>query len=175
MLLSFLPKLISCTPPFMFHRIFPNFFCLQMDWNCTCTSRPSLKTQSHKNHHNLTPYGGNMDFQIDPPKNYRNHSLGLATKVRTCKGVSQEWSLRVTFHAPESVGVWESVKKWTSTLPSELPLWELESQWTPDGLPNFQRAIEGVKTPLDWIVPYIIRKLLELRCLKWDSMTHLGN
>jgi hypothetical protein len=26
--------------------------------------------------------------------------------------------------------VWENVKEWASTLPSELPLWELESQWT---------------------------------------------
>ncbi len=33
-------------------------------------------------------------------------------------------------------GVQESVKKWTLTLPSELPLWELESQWTPESLGN---------------------------------------
>ncbi len=33
-----------------------------------------------------------------------NPSLGPATKVRACEGASQEWSLRVTFHAPESVG-----------------------------------------------------------------------
>ncbi len=26
--------------------------------------------------------------------------------------------------------VWENVKEWTPTLPSELPLWELESKWT---------------------------------------------
>jgi len=26
--------------------------------------------------------------------------------------------------------VQESVKEWTSTLPSEFPFWELESQWT---------------------------------------------
>ncbi len=29
------------------------------------------------------------------------------------------------------LGVWESVREWTSTLPNELPLWELESWWTP--------------------------------------------
>jgi hypothetical protein len=29
------------------------------------------------------------------------------------------------------LGVQESVREWTLTLPSELPLWELESQWTP--------------------------------------------
>jgi len=27
-------------------------------------------------------------------------------------------------------GVWESVREWTLTLPSELPFWELESRWT---------------------------------------------
>jgi hypothetical protein len=29
------------------------------------------------------------------------------------------------------LGMWESVKEWTSTLPSEFPLWELEFWWTP--------------------------------------------
>jgi hypothetical protein len=57
----------------------------------------------------------------------RNPSLGFATKVTTCEGASQEWSLGVTFHALGSVGVWENVREWTSILPSELPLWELES------------------------------------------------
>ncbi len=27
-------------------------------------------------------------------------------------------------------GMWENVREWTPTLPSELPLWELESKWT---------------------------------------------
>jgi hypothetical protein len=76
----------------------------------------------------------------------RNPSLGLTTKVMACKGVGQEWSPGVTFHVFGSVGVWESVREWTSTLPNELPLWELESWWSPDGVPNFQRAIVGDKT-----------------------------
>jgi hypothetical protein len=32
------------------------------------------------------------------------------------------------------LGVQESVREWNSTLPNELPLWELESQWTPQFL-----------------------------------------
>jgi hypothetical protein len=28
-------------------------------------------------------------------------------------------------------GVWESVREWTLTLPSELSLWELEFRWSP--------------------------------------------
>jgi hypothetical protein len=27
--------------------------------------------------------------------------------------------------------MWDSVREWTPTLPSELPFWELESWWTP--------------------------------------------
>jgi hypothetical protein len=60
-------------------------------------------------------------------------------------------------------------ENWTSTLPSELPLWELESRWT------FESSGSNCKgqNPLDWEVPYIVGKFFELRCLKWDRMTHL--
>ncbi len=39
----------------------------------------------------------------------RNPSLGLTTKVKTCKGVGQEGSLGVTSHAPGSVGKCEEM------------------------------------------------------------------
>jgi hypothetical protein len=42
----------------------------------------------------------------------------------------------------------------------------------PDGLPNFQRAIIGIK-PNGLKKNYIIRKILKHRCLKWAHMTHL--
>jgi hypothetical protein len=63
----------------------------------------------------------------------RSLSLGFTPKARVCEGVGQEWSPGVTFHALKSEvqeshfmlsRVWESVKEWTSTFPSELPLWE---------------------------------------------------
>jgi hypothetical protein len=44
--------------------------------------------------------------------------------------------------------VWESVRKWTLTLPSEPPLWKLESQWTPKSLGSDCRG----QNPLDWKV-----------------------
>ncbi len=119
------------------------------------------------------------------------------TKARACEGAHQERSPRVTFHvatltlglwpkqglvkvrtkieAQEShfmlPGVWESVKEWTPTLLSELPLWKLGSWWTP----KFSESIAGVKT--HWIEAffYIIGKILEFRCLKWAFMTHLGS
>ncbi len=61
------------------------------------------------------------------------------------------------------------MKEWTFTLPRELPFWELESQWTPKFL---ERDCRG-QNSMNWVVPYIIGKLLELRCLKWARMTHL--
>jgi hypothetical protein len=67
-------------------------------------------------------------------------------------------------------GMQESVRTWTPTLPSELPLWELESQWTSEFLKNDYKD----QNSLDYKFPYIIEKLLEHRCLKWDHMTHLG-
>jgi hypothetical protein len=57
---------------------------------------------------------------------YRNPSLGLTTKARACKGAAQEGSSKVTCHAPRNVrkceGMKESVREWTFTFPSELPL-----------------------------------------------------
>jgi hypothetical protein len=45
--------------------------------------------------------------------------------------------------------------------------------WSHNGLPNFQRAIAGVKTHWNWRVFYIIENLLKCKCLKWAHMTHL--
>jgi hypothetical protein len=98
----------------------------------------------------------------------RNPNLGFTTKVRACKGASQKWAQESHFML---LGVQESVKEWTPTLPNELPLWELESQWTPEFLEGDCRG----QNSLDWKGPYIIGKILELRCLKCARMTHLGS
>jgi hypothetical protein len=66
----------------------------------------------------------------------------------------------------ENVGECERM---TLTLPSELPFWELESPWTPKSSESNCRG----QNPLDWGVPYIIGKLLEIKCLKWACITHL--
>jgi hypothetical protein len=63
-------------------------------------------------------------------------------------------------------GVWESVREWATTLPSELPLWELESRWS---LESSKSNCKG-QNPLDR-VPCIIGKFLELKCLNWARMT----
>jgi hypothetical protein len=67
----------------------------------------------------------------------------------------------------------ECKKVWgneTFALPSELPLWELESMWILESLEGDCRGPNS----LDWRVTYIIWNILEHSCLKWDCMTHLG-
>ncbi len=56
-----------------------------------------------------------------------------------------------------------------SHIQRELPLWELEFRWTPKSSKSDYRG----QNSMDWKVPYIIGKLLKLRCLKWARMTHL--
>ncbi len=66
-------------------------------------------------------------------------------------------------------GMKESVKEQTLTLLNELPFWELESRRTFESLESNYKG----QNPLDWKDLYIIRNLLEHRCLKWARMTHL--
>jgi hypothetical protein len=61
------------------------------------------------------------------------------------------------------------MNEWTSTLPNEFSLWELESWWTSE----FSKGDRKGQNSLDWIVSYTIEKLLERRCWKWACMTHL--
>ncbi len=95
----------------------------------------------------------------------------LAFSSRPRQGLAK---VRAKYEAREShfmfLGVQESVREWTFTLPSELSFWELESWWTPKFLESDCRG----QNPLDWGVPYIIGKFLECRCLKWARMNHLN-
>jgi hypothetical protein len=61
------------------------------------------------------------------PLNFFVATLALGSQPRQggCKVMGQEGGPRVTSHVPGSA---KSVKEWTFTLPSVLPLWELESQ-----------------------------------------------
>jgi hypothetical protein len=101
-------------------------------------------------------------------KNDKCHNLrlGLTTKARACKGAGQEGSPRFTSHAPKSVRECEGMNTHT---PKWAPIVGIKSWWTPESSKSNCRG----QNPLDWGVPYIIGKLLELRCLKWAHMTHL--
>jgi len=47
---------------------------------------------------------------------------------------------------------------------------ELESRWTPKSSKINCRG----QNPMNWRILYIIKKIFERRCLKWDHITHLG-
>jgi len=66
-------------------------------------------------------------------------------------------------------GVQKSVRERTFTLPSELPCWELESQWIPE---CSKKDCKG-QNPMAQGVFHTIKKLLKRKCLKWARMTHL--
>jgi hypothetical protein len=64
------------------------------------------------------------------------HNLSLGTKARAYKGAGQEWNLRVTFHAPGSVGECEGMN------------FQMNSHFgsqSINGLFNLQRAITRSK------------------------------
>jgi len=65
--------------------------------------------------------------------------------------------------------MWGSMREWTLTLPRQLPLWEMESQWTPETSESDFRG----QNSMAYGVLYIIGKLLEHGCLKWAFITHL--
>jgi len=89
---------------------------------------------------------------------YCNPNLGLVTKAKTCKGVDQEWSPRITFHDLESVGKCEGMDphtpKWALTLGVGILM---DSR-------IFKGRLQGSNS-LDWRVFYTIEKFLERRYL----------
>jgi hypothetical protein len=87
-----------------------------------------------------------------------NPSFGLVTKAKACKDAGQKWSPGVTFHVFGNVGECQGMNP---TLPSEPPLWELESWWTS----KFSKGNFRGQNLLDWKLPYIIEKLSQHRCL----------
>jgi len=93
-------------------------------------------------------------------------TLGLRPRQRGCKSVGQEEAWESHHILP---GLWESVREWTLTLPRQLPLWEMESQWTPETLESNLRGQNSISCR----VIYIIGKILEVRCLKWARIAHL--
>jgi len=71
-------------------------------------------------------------------------------------------------YSRECKKVRRSVREWTFTLLRQLPLWEMESRWTPETSESDLRGQNNMTCG----VLYIIRKLLKPRCLKWVRITH---
>jgi len=60
------------------------------------------------------------------------------------------------------------MREWTLTLPRQLPLWEMESRWTPKTSESNCRGQNSMACD----VLYIIGKLSKRRCLKWARIAH---
>jgi hypothetical protein len=117
---------------------------------------------------------------------YRNPSFGLAIKAKGVIGlrakrkpenqgkeVARVWAKKkpgshITY-SRECKKVWRSMREWTLTLPRQLPLWEMESQWTLEILESNFRGQNSMVCD----ILYIIGNLLERRCLKWACIAHL--
>jgi len=65
--------------------------------------------------------------------------------------------------------VWESMREWTLTLPRQLALCEMESQWT---LKILESNLRGQNSMACGVL-YIIEKFLELTCLKCACIAYL--
>jgi len=78
-------------------------------------------------------------LDYDETNYYHNPSFRLATKARAYKGVGQEWSMGITFHALMSVGECEGMNPHTPKWAPTLGVGSL------DRLLNLQRTIIGVK------------------------------
>jgi hypothetical protein len=87
----------------------------------------------------------------------------MLAKVRIKSGLESHIS------CPRGVESMGECENWTSTLPSEVPLWELESRWSL----KFSKSNFRGQNPSDWDVPYNVENVLEHRCLKWVCMTNL--
>jgi hypothetical protein len=64
--------------------------------------------------------------------------------------------------------VWGSMREWTLTFPRQLPLWEMESLWSPETSENDFRG----QNLMACGVLYIIGNLLEHKRLKWACIAH---
>jgi hypothetical protein len=88
-----------------------------------------------------------LTFHLSSCSKCRNPSLGLATKVGACKGAGQEWNLGIAYHVLSSVGKCEGMN-------THSQVGFHFGSYSPDGLPNFQRANTKIKT--HWIEEFLI-------------------
>jgi hypothetical protein len=91
-----------------------------------------------------------------------NFSLRLTTKAKGLQGCGPKGSPGV---APHPLG---NVKKCEGMNPCT-PTWEMKTKWTPE---SSKGDCMG-ENSMAWNVPYIIKKFLECRCLKWACIARL--
>jgi hypothetical protein len=110
-------------------------------------------------------------FWINQNKqNKKDYVTTLALGSRPRQGVVRLQAKSKTRESHHMLsGMPNSVREWTFTLPSELPCWELEFQWTPK---SSKCNCKG-QNPLPWRVFYIIENLLKRKFFKWSCIAHL--
>jgi hypothetical protein len=91
-------------------------------------------------------------------------TLGSRPKQRHGKVWAKSTTQESHFHSRECEGMNPH------TLPSGLPLWELESFWSREYSKKYIRG----QNSLDQRVPSTIGKILKLKFLKWVHLTHLS-
>jgi hypothetical protein len=106
------------------------------------------------------------NFNVWNDLHCRNPSFGLATKAKGLQGCGPKGSPGVTSETPGSAGECEGLGLHT---PKQLPLWEMESRWTPE---TSETDLRG-QISMACGALYINGKLLKLRCLKWACIAHL--
>jgi hypothetical protein len=90
-------------------------------------------------------------------------ALGSRPRQKGLQGCGPKGSLGVTSETPGSA------REWALTLPRQLPLWEMDSRWTPK---TSEKDLRGQISMARGAI-YIIGKLLKRRCLKWARIAHL--
>jgi hypothetical protein len=113
-------------------------------------------------HNKINLYGPIDLLHFDNTKIFARIMFGICLFVTTLalgswpkQGLTKARAKKETWESHFMLlGVQKNVREWTLTLPSELPLWELESRWTP----NFLRSNCRGQNPLDWRVIYIIKR-----------------
>ncbi len=152
-----------------------SFFLLSLMWNCTCIYyRSCLYFLAHRLylyflffcHWIIKTKLRPLCFQCVDSLDVTILALGSRPMQGLAKvqAKSEAWESHFML-----LGVWESVQEWTTGLPNEFPLWELD-------FPSTSKFLKGDckgEKSFDWGVPYTIGKLLEHKCLKLAHMSHL--
>jgi hypothetical protein len=89
-------------------------------------------------------------------------------KAKRSQGCEPRGSPWVTSHTPRNVRKCEGVWGSEHSLPRQLPLWEMDSWWTP----KISKSNLRDQNSMVCDILYIIGKLLKHKCLKWAPIAH---
>jgi len=150
---------MSLTNHYWFVKQSPINIFLKAIWNPLLTTK-AINKRRRKG------YDGAQYLFVEKSSDVATLALGSRPRQRGCKSAGQE-EARESHHILP--GVWESVREWTLTLPMQLPLWEMETRWTPE---TSEGDFKGQNSMACGVL-CIIGKRLEHKFLKWARIIHL--